>query len=691
MPWKMSRQENKMRSLIIDKRCGLFVILALALIWNNNASAQVADTLEMVWNDEFDGTQLDETKWAPCPEWQRQGLSYWEADNHQLTGSGELRLDISESGDSVLCGAIRTKSLYYQKYGYFEVRCKVPRLYGGWAAFWMMPDHNSVGNQGVDGTEIDIFETINGMDGKINHALHWDGYGDEHQSAGKSLTKPDIYDDAYHKFGLWWTPTEYVFYIDDVESWRTSAGGVSQVEEYIKLTMEVTDASWAGNWDDQIEKPIHWYIDYVRTYQSPPGTYVDEITLRGGDITENNGTLQIEAAVLPADAADKSLSWSVVDGTGKASVDENGVLTGIFDGDVTVIATSKDGSKVEASTVVNISHQIVSRGEINLIRNGYFDNVEDDNTPSEWNSPANTAVVDGVCMIDPVEKPYIWEFRLEQAGGWGLNATDLYEFSFVLTADESSTFNVDFEDTRDYKRLGESTHEYALEGNSDWTFDSPTTKTRYLFDVKFTNWEEESNEQLMIMLGHHDPVVAIDSVELINIHDLERLTPDYIPVEHITILGESELARDESIQLNVAVEPGNASLKDVNWIVVPGTGSASIDEAGLLTGGEPGNVSVQAMAMDDSKIMAVFEVLVTNPTGIEQRPVNTLELFPNPAINELNVILSHEKSKVYIYDSAGKLMEEVLLHGLDHKFDISNYTPGVYIVKADNLHAKFIK
>lgn len=681
------------RSLIINNRFRPFHILALVLAFmlNINASAQISDSLEMVWNDEFDGTELDETKWAPCPEWKRQGLSYWEADNHQLTGSGELRLDITESGDSVLCGAIRTKSKYYQKYGYFEVRCKAPRLHGGWAAFWMMPDHNSVGNEGVDGTEIDIFETINGMDGKINHALHWDGYGDEHQSAGKSLIMPDIYDDAYHKFGVWWTPTEYVFYIDDVETWRTSAGGVSQVEEYLKLTMEVTDASWAGNWEDQLEKPIYWYIDYVRTYQLPPGTSVDEITLTGGDITENNGSLQIEAVILPEDAADKSLSWSVVEGTGRASVDENGVLTGIFDGDVTVIAAAKDGSFVEASTVVNISNQIVTRGEINLIRNGYFDDVENDNTPSEWNSPANTSVVDGVCVIDPVAQDFIWESRLEQQGDWGLNATDLYAFSFVLTADESSTFNVDFEDTRDYQRLGESTHEYALEGNSDWTFNSPTTKTRYLFDVKFTNWEEESHEQLMFMLGHHDPVVRIDSVELINIKDLERLTPGYVPVEQITVSGESRLAIGESIQMSAAVEPGNATLTEVTWMIVPGTGSASIDETGLLTGVENGTVSVQATAKDDSKIAGVFNVSVADPTGIEQGQVHSLKLFPNPAINELNVILSHEMSTVSIYNSSGKLMSQVFLKGFEHKFDISNYASGLYIMKSENLVSKFIK
>jgi len=679
---------------MMKKRWGVLVLMAFSQILNIHLSAQIRDSLDLVWQDEFDGTALDVSKWQPCPEWKRQGLSYWEADNHRLTGAGELILEVTEEGDSVKCGAIRTRSLYAQKYGYFEVRCKVPQIHGGWAAFWLMPHQNLPGNQGRDGTEMDVFESINGIHGKVNHALHWDGYGDDHQSTGKSLTRPDIYDDAYHTFGLWWTPTEYVFYIDDAETWRTSAGGVSQVEQYLKLTLEVTDADWAGDWNDQVEKPIEWYIDYVRTYQPKPGTLVSDITLQGGAITQNNGILAVEATILPGDAENKELSWSVVNGSGKASVDENGLVRGIMDGEVTIVARALDGSDVKDSATVTIENQIVTRGEINLIRNGYFDHVEGNNTPSEWISPAHTAVVDGACVIDPEEKSNIWEFRFQQGGGWGLNSADLYAFSFVLTADESSTFNVDFEDAReevDYRRLGESTHAYASNGTSDWTFDSPTSRSRYLFDVRFTHLVEESNEQLMFMLGHHDPVVAIDSVELINVKDLEKLTADYVPVEHIIVNGESSVILGESIQLAAAVEPGNATLAEVDWMLTPESGSASIDGQGMLTGLEVGTVSVQARARDDSKVVGVLKVSVTSPVGFDQQPANGLEIFPNPASHEIHVVLTHAANKVSIYDSGGKLMDELLLKGSECAFDVSNYPQGVYVVKAGNLVAKFLK
>ena len=148
------------------------------------------------------------------------------------------------------------------------MRSTTPQIRGGWAAFWMMPYKNEVGQQGRDGTEIDIFETINGWNNKLNHALHWDGYAASQQSAKHHMTeRTDIYDGGYHTFGLLWTATEYVFYVDGLETWRSSAGGVSQVKEYLKLTMEVSSGTWPGDWQDQVKKPIYWDIDYVRAYQ----------------------------------------------------------------------------------------------------------------------------------------------------------------------------------------------------------------------------------------------------------------------------------------------------------------------------------------------------------------------------------------------------------------------------------------
>jgi len=243
------------------------LVLSLLLV---GGYAQVIDKLKMVWNDEFNGNSLDSTKWSPAPEWPRQGGCRWSHENFDMTGKGQVRLQVTEQNNSVLCGAIRTRNLFDKKYGYFEVRCTVPEIHGGWGAFWLMPYTNKPGKLGNDGTEIDVFESINGWNGKINHALHWDGYNEEHKKDSISLNRPDLYDGKYHVFGMMWTPKEYIFYIDNKETWRTTSGEVSDVNQYLKLTLEVSDGNWAGNWKNQVNKPIDWLIDYVRVYDYQP-------------------------------------------------------------------------------------------------------------------------------------------------------------------------------------------------------------------------------------------------------------------------------------------------------------------------------------------------------------------------------------------------------------------------------------
>ena len=68
---------------------------------------------------------------------------------------------------------------------------------------------------------------------------------------------------GFHDYSLLWTPTEYVFYIDGKETWRTKAGGVCQVPLYIKLSDEVGD--WAGD-IKKVKLPDEFLVDHVRVY-----------------------------------------------------------------------------------------------------------------------------------------------------------------------------------------------------------------------------------------------------------------------------------------------------------------------------------------------------------------------------------------------------------------------------------------
>ncbi|MCW1887543.1 glycoside hydrolase family 16 protein [Luteolibacter flavescens] len=218
-------------------------------------------TWKMVWNDEFDGQVIDGTKWDR-PNWPRRD-HFWRANSAFLDGQGHMVLRTEKIDGKYYSPCIRTIDRFYKAYGYFETRAKLPREEGHWTAFWLYhPDVNKVGNEGRDGTEIDIFEWPH-RDGSVHHALHWDGYGAAHKNTSKTSHPPGILDGGFHVFSLWWTPEEYVFYVDGRETWRTSDGGVCQIPLYLKWSSEIGD--WAGD-ITKAELPDDTVIDYVRVF-----------------------------------------------------------------------------------------------------------------------------------------------------------------------------------------------------------------------------------------------------------------------------------------------------------------------------------------------------------------------------------------------------------------------------------------
>jgi beta-glucanase (GH16 family) len=223
------------------------------------------------FEDNFDGTELDTTKWERCPEEKRQDtIDYWDDDMSYLDGDGNLVIEscLDEKSGKFLSGGVRTHGLFEQAYGYFEIRCKINTVPGYWTAFWLMSgDVLSEKNGGRDGTEIDIFESPYCTEKKIQHTLNWDGYGSAHKAEGK-IVDADVYDGNYHTFSLLWTKDEYVFYIDGNESWRTDAQkaqGTCEVPLYLKITSET--GSWTGL--PKAENfPDYMYVDYVKVYKA---------------------------------------------------------------------------------------------------------------------------------------------------------------------------------------------------------------------------------------------------------------------------------------------------------------------------------------------------------------------------------------------------------------------------------------
>lgn len=259
---------------------------------------------QLVWNDEFEGTELNRDKWndnqnVNTIHWgeTRKG-GYWHKDMIEVyDGNLHIKTKYVDEETAKTYGGNYKAGWYtgyvttYDSnpsnksepdtflYGYYETRCILPKGQGLWSAFWMMNGgvYNVDGN-GKDGTEIDIFEGTNFSDGSKKTAdlvemnLHWDGYDEAH----KKYSVGDFYANnpytEYNTYGLKWTPDEYVFYINGHECARTSKGGVSQNPECLLLSVEVAGKDGVPSVSKNVgditknKGEVDFIVDYVRVY-----------------------------------------------------------------------------------------------------------------------------------------------------------------------------------------------------------------------------------------------------------------------------------------------------------------------------------------------------------------------------------------------------------------------------------------
>lgn len=214
------------------------ILLVLAFELPPAKSEPPGNDYTLFWADEFNGTTLDSTKWDYRGLGKRRSAINTE-DMVRLDGNGHLVLSTQLVGNEIHTAMIGTQDKFETTFGYFECRVRLQKTDGNWSAFWLQsPTITKTGDPKANGTEIDIYECFESQNGWVSHNLHWDGYGKAHKHIGSGQENVENLSQGYHTFGLEWTPDQYIFYIDEKESWRTNKA-VSHVNEYIILSLEV--------------------------------------------------------------------------------------------------------------------------------------------------------------------------------------------------------------------------------------------------------------------------------------------------------------------------------------------------------------------------------------------------------------------------------------------------------------------
>ena len=60
---------------------------------------------------------------------------------------------------------------------------------------------------------------------------------------------------------------------------------------------------------------------------------------------------------------------------------------------------------------------------------------------------------------------------------------------------------------------------------------------------------------------------------------------------------------------------------------------------------------------------------------------NSVQVYPNPAVNLVKVEASSAIHSIQLYDIAGRLLQTALIDGAETSFDMSSRAAGVYFLK----------
>ena len=161
-------------------------------------------------------------------------------------------------------------------------------------------------------------------------------------------------------------------------------------------------------------------------------------------IETNVGTLQMTASILPVNATYPNVQWSVANGTGKATIDGNGLLTAYSNGTVTVNAKSMDGSYITASKLITISNQSITPPDaatmvFSIIGSAFYGS--NGVTPAYWDYDIDLTFVSTTnnvssYRINNLELLTNGEFKIRKDHQW----TECYGFSEMTITGDPTNF-----------------------------------------------------------------------------------------------------------------------------------------------------------------------------------------------------------------------------------------------------------
>ena len=253
-----------------------------------------AQNWQLVWEDDFNGSSLDQSKWVHdigtgsqygLNGWGNNELQYYQPQNTEVNnGSVKIIAKVDTNGivDSwnntmyYSSSKITTKGKFDFRYGKVEARIKSIDGQAFWPAFWMLPTN---GSWPCDG-EIDIMEQWGNpyLTNQTSGAAHLGtcpfSPSSHFYQTDNTYISTGSYADNFHTYSIIWEEDIITWYVDEIELFSLnpssfwsipsqSAWPFNSNEWYLMINLAIEESGPDVNtvFPNQIE------VDYVRVYQ----------------------------------------------------------------------------------------------------------------------------------------------------------------------------------------------------------------------------------------------------------------------------------------------------------------------------------------------------------------------------------------------------------------------------------------
>jgi beta-glucanase (GH16 family) len=239
----------------------------------------------MVWSDEFNGTEIDTSKWmfdVGNWGWGNDEIQYYtKADQKNArVKEGNLIIEAIKNAQTNIWTSARltTRGKVSFLYGKIEFRARVPDKKGYWAAGWLLGDsYIDEGSWPYCG-EIDILENVGyeiqplSGDGIAHLSVHTPAYYFKRNNQITSTTLVKDMVGSFHTFTMEWSPNGMTGLIDGVASYVYDKTANDLEWPFYKAHNLIINLAMGGNWggaqgidpDLTSQKLI---IDYVRVFE----------------------------------------------------------------------------------------------------------------------------------------------------------------------------------------------------------------------------------------------------------------------------------------------------------------------------------------------------------------------------------------------------------------------------------------